>query len=77
MPPGVLAMTASAVGASTSSSPGRPEARYRRLPTTNAVDRKYHTLDTVVSFGGLVSGGRGDERYQAHVFDVQMLRATA
>ena len=78
MPPGALAMTASAIGASTSSSPGRPEARYRRLPTTNGVDRKYHTLDTapdgsVVSFGGLVSGGRGDEREGKPVADVLRL----
>ena len=42
-------------------------AQFRELPTTGAVDRKYHILSegpdgTVYSFGGLASGGRGDER---------------
>lgn len=42
-------------------------ALFRELPTTQAPDRKYHILSlgpdgAVYSFGGLSSGGRGDER---------------
>ena len=46
---------------------GRPRGVWSELSTTNAVDRKYHILSTgpdgaLYSFGGLVSGGSGDER---------------